>query len=125
MTQEAAPPPEVLILCTDLIFSTKITGTAKALHRSFAVVRTIEKVDAVLAAAAPHPLLILDLNISGVDPLTAIARAKAHANPPRVVAFLSHVQADLATAARTAGADQVMARSAFVAQLPSLLGAEE
>jgi hypothetical protein len=38
-----------------------------------------------------------------------------------VVAFLSHVQAELAAGARQAGADEVMARSAFVNQLPALL----
>ncbi len=66
-------------------------------------------------------LLIVDLNITAVDPMAAIRLAKGHAAGPRVVGFLSHVQVDLAAAARAAGADQVMARSAFTAQLPELL----
>lgn len=122
MTATPPPtPPTLVILCTDLIFSTKITGTAKALGRPFQVARTPEKLDAALSAAAPRPLLVIDLNIAGPDPIAAIHAARAHANAPRIVAFLSHVQADLAAAARAAGADQVLARSAFTATLPEIL----
>ena len=38
-----------------------------------------------------------------------------------VVAFLSHVQTDLAAAARAAGCDVLLARSAFTRDLPHLL----
>jgi hypothetical protein len=38
-----------------------------------------------------------------------------------VVAFASHVRADLIAEARAAGADRVLARSAFVAELPALV----
>jgi DNA-binding NarL/FixJ family response regulator len=113
----------LIILCTDLIFSTKITGTAKALARPFLVARTLDKLDGALTAAAPRPLLVVDLNITGADPIAAIHAARAHANAPQIVAFLSHVQADLAAAARAAGADKVLARSAFTATLPEILSA--
>jgi hypothetical protein len=42
----------------------------------------------------------------------------------RTVGFLSHVQADLALAAREAGCDRVMARSAFVENLPRVLSGD-
>ena len=116
----AAPPHPVLILCTDLLFSTKITGTAKALGKPFVVLRSTEKLQQHLAANAPPALLIVDLNAGGPDPMEAIRLAKAHT--VTVVAYLSHVQADVAEAARNAGADHVMARSAFVLKLPSLFG---
>jgi hypothetical protein len=38
-----------------------------------------------------------------------------------VIGFLSHVQNDLIAAARHAGCDLILARSAFVSQLPNLL----
>jgi hypothetical protein len=38
-----------------------------------------------------------------------------------VVGFLSHVQKDLAVAARESGCDRVMARSAFTRDLPEIL----
>jgi CheY-like chemotaxis protein len=116
-TATAAAP--VLVLCTDLLFVTKITGTAKAVGRPARVVRSTEKLQEELRAYAPPPLLIVDLNAGGMDPMGAIRLAKAHAVP--VVAYVSHVEADLAAAAKQAGADRVMARSAFVMQLAALL----
>jgi DNA-binding NarL/FixJ family response regulator len=112
------PLPPVLIVCTDLIFSTKITGTAKALGRPYAVARTQARLQEHLAATPPS-LVIVDMAATGVDPLEAIRTAKAA--QIRVIAFLSHVEADTALAARDAGADAIMARSAFSAKLPELL----
>ena len=114
------PLPQILILCTDLIFSTKITGTAKSLGKPFTVIRTQEKLQAALDAS-PAALLIIDLNATGIDPIAAIRTAKSHSTPPRIVAFLSHVQVDLAKEAKAFGADQVLPRSAFTTQLPSIL----
>jgi DNA-binding NarL/FixJ family response regulator len=118
----------VIAVVTDLIFSTKITGTAKALGGQVRVARTIGMLTQHLDAAAAEAgglvgetLVIVDLNSSGVDPIEAVRMAKAHGSGPRVVAFLSHVQAELALQAREAGADQVMARSAFVERLPELV----
>ncbi len=115
-------PVRLLILCTDLIFSTKITGTAKSLGVPFAVVRTLEKLREQLAA---HPIatFIVDLNADRVNAIEAVRVAKAHAPSPRVVAFLSHVQVELAQEAGNAGADEVLARSGFVAQLPAIVTA--
>ena len=111
-----------IALVTDLIFSTKITSTGKAVGNPLLVARTLDKLREHLDAAGAAPVtLLVDLNSANVDPLAAITLAKAHPAAPRVIAFLSHVQVDLAAAARTAGADQVMARSAFSAQLPALL----
>ena len=110
------------ILITDLIFSTKITSTAQSLNIPFTVARTLEKLTATLTAS-PGGTLIVDLNITAVDPLAAIKLAKALPTPPRIIAFLSHVQTDLAAAAQSAGADLVLPRSAFSAKLPELLNA--
>jgi DNA-binding response OmpR family regulator len=112
----------MIAVVTDLIFSTKITGTGKALGKPVLVARTIERLREHLAAAeaADSRTVIVDLNVSGVDPLAVIREAKA--GGAKVVAFLSHVQADLAAAAREAGADQVMARSGFTERLPEILG---
>jgi CheY-like chemotaxis protein len=114
-------PSPILILCTDLIFSTKITGTAKALGRPFAVARSLEKLEQLLTASPSPTVLIVDLNVSGLDPLAAIRVAKSQPNPPKITAFLSHVQVDLAAGAREAGADQVLPRSTFTQQLPALI----
>jgi DNA-binding NarL/FixJ family response regulator len=118
----------VIAVVTDLIFSTKITGTAKALGAEVRVARNLGALKMHLdaqeaeGAGGGRGLVIVDLNASGVDPIEAVRVAKAHGSGVRVVAFLSHVQADLAAAAREAGADAVMARSAFVEKLPGLVG---
>jgi len=113
----------LIAVVTDLIFSTKITGTAKALQKPYAVARTVEKLAEHLNAAPESPLVIIDLNSAGLDTVAAIRTAKSHPKNPRVIAFLSHVEVELAQQAREAGADQVMARSGFVNQLPALLAA--
>ena len=82
-----------------------------------------ERLGTLLEGAGPDVLLIVDLNITGADALEAIRLAKARPVPVRVVAFLSHVQVELAATAREAGADEVMARSGFSARLPEILGA--
>ena len=113
-----------IAVVTDLIFGTKITGTGKALGKPVLVARTLEKLqehlDAVPADAGA-PTLIIDLNANGIDPIVAVRLARAHKASPNIIAYLSHVQVDLAQAAREAGAHQAMARSAFVQQLPNIL----
>jgi DNA-binding NarL/FixJ family response regulator len=113
----------MLVLVTDLIFATKITSTASALGVAVKTVRSIEKLRERLNTLE-HETVLIDLNSEGVDVLEAIRAAKAAAHRPRVIAYASHVQADLIAQARQAGADEVMARSAFVQKLPALLQQE-
>lgn len=107
---------------TDLLFSTKITSTGQALGVPVVVARSVDALVTQLnsAAGGEGKLAIIDLNASG-DPVEAIRRVKALPTPPRVIAYVSHVQADLAAAAREAGADEVMPRSAFSMNLPTIL----
>jgi len=111
-----------IILCTDLLFSTKITGTAKALSQPFIVVRSLEKLQAALTKS-PAATFIVDLGTTLIDPIAAITAAKAQSATVKIVAFVSHVDVERATAARTAGADRVMARSGFVNELPTIVSA--
>jgi len=109
-----------IALVTDLIFATKIRSTAEAVGARIELVRSV----ASLAAAAGGGAIgqvIIDLNADGLDPAAAIAAAKGLPGRPRVIAFLSHVQTELAAAAQQAGADEVMPRSAFTARLPEVI----
>lgn len=108
---------------TDLIFATKIRGTADATGGSVKLVRDTAGLSAALAEGGVR-LVIVDLNADRLDPGAVVRAAKASADPPRVVAYFSHVQGELAKAAREAGADEVMARSAFVERLAGLVGSE-
>ena len=111
----------LLAIVDDLFFLSKIQQTAKLLGVRVEPV-TPGKL-AERAAQAPVRGVILDLNHrsgSALDTLRTIkADAKLGATP--VVGFLSHLQTDLAAAAREAGCDLVLARSTFSQKLPELL----
>jgi hypothetical protein len=49
------------------------------------------------------------------------ARSNGPGNPRRVIAFLSHVQTELAERARAAGCQDVMPRSKFTQNLAAIL----
>jgi len=67
--------------------------------------------------------VILDLNSSKLDPLGVIAELKSDplTRGIRMVGFVSHVHAEIIAAARGAGIDEVLARSAFVDRLGEML----
>jgi CheY-like chemotaxis protein len=110
---------QVLALVDDLFFQAKILETAKQLG---VTVRTSTTSDALLAEIAKETpkLVIVDLNARGT-PLRAIERICADALRLPLIAFLSHVQTDLAQQARTAGCTQVMPRSQFTRDLATIL----
>lgn len=106
-------------LCTDLFFVSKIKGTADAIGVPLEIVRTGDALrDAVAGGAA---LVIVDMNASVPDLPEVIRQCKEAAGDPFVIAYLSHVQVDLQQAAQQAGADLVLPRSRFSAELPQLL----
>ncbi|MGC8559333.1 MAG: hypothetical protein ACP5O1_01490 [Phycisphaerae bacterium] len=104
---------------SDLIFSSRIAAEARAAGAEVCWVRS-PSACADWDAQSPH-LLLVDLNMTSVDPIATIRRARSLPTPPKIVAFLSHVQRELAQQAADNGADAVLPRSAFVVQLPELL----
>jgi CheY-like chemotaxis protein len=68
---------------------------------------------------SPPDLLVLDLNSARFEPLMLLrsVRSDEATRDIPTVGFLSHVQKDLAVAAREAGCDRVVARSAFTKDL--------
>jgi len=110
----------VVALMDDLFFQMKVAETAKQIGVEFKVATTA---DALMGLLDPAPkLLIVDLNARS-QPIAAIQKLRAEKNAVRVVAFLSHVQKDLAAQAHAAGCDEVMPRSIFTQNLALILGA--
>ena len=109
----SAPPLAAVCLVRDLMFVGKITATAAGLGVAVRVVR-----DPAALADVDAPRLIVDLNQPGAR--DAAVAWQARTGRP-VTGFVAHVDVDLIAAARAAGIDQVMARSAFVRLLPTLL----
>ena len=111
----------VVALVDDLFFRAKILETAKAVG---ATVLTVDSRRGAAGIAEAQPQAIfLDLNSRAVGALDWIRALKANpaTQPIPIIGFVSHVQEQLIADARRAGCDQVMARSAFTKQLPTLL----
>jgi len=108
----------VVALMDDIFFQMKVAETAKHLGIEFKVATTT---DALLGLLEPRPqLVIVDLNARN-QPIDAIVKLRAASKDIRVVAFLSHVQRELAEQARIAGCDEVMPRSSFTQNLAEIL----
>ncbi len=115
----------VLAAVEDLLFKSKILETAKELDVEARFPRSPDKLLAALRETPPD-LLVLDLNSDRFGPLEILGEAKSDESTSRVpvVGFLSHVQKDLAVAAKEAGCDRIMARSAFTRDLPKIIAGE-
>jgi len=107
-------------LMDDLFFQMKVAETAKHLGVEFKVATTAEALLNLLDA--PTKLLIVDLN-ARCQPVATIEKLRATHKELRVVAFLSHVQTELAAQARAAGATEVVPRSVFTQNLAAILEA--
>ena len=114
----------VLCLVDDLLFSIKISTAAKALNAPIFFERSADMAMARVREKQPS-LVILDLNSAKLRPLEIIARIKEDPSLKaiRTLGYVSHVQSDVIAAARAAGIDEVMARSAFSDRLGQILSA--
>jgi DNA-binding NarL/FixJ family response regulator len=110
---------QVLALVDDLFFQAKIMETAK--HAGVEV-RACATPDALLSemVKAPPKLIVVDLNARS-RPVEALSEIQSKAQNAPVVAFLSHVQTELAAQARAAGCSAVMPRSQFSRELATIL----
>jgi DNA-binding NarL/FixJ family response regulator len=110
-----------LLLSDDMMFTSRITGTARNLGLGVKPARSIQALDALMREQTPC-CIIVDLahpDLSIVDFLKSLGKLdKAR---PRVVAYGSHVDTAVLRAARDAGCDVVLPRSKFVEDLPQAL----
>ncbi len=115
----------VLAAVEDLLFRSKISETAEQLGIEARFPRSKGELLDALHESAPE-LLVVDLNSARFDPLELLRAVKSDELTQQVptVGFLSHVQGDLAVAARKAGCDHVVARSAFTKDLPRILAGD-
>jgi CheY-like chemotaxis protein len=109
------------MVCDDLIFTSKVTATARAAGLTVTPVRSADAAVAAARKSAPACVLV-DLHNPGLDlpALLADLRAACPAMP-RVIGYGSHVDVAALKAARAAGCDAVLPRSQFVAELDAKL----
>jgi PleD family two-component response regulator len=113
---------KILAVVEDLLFTVKISDAAKRAGLDVEFVKSER--DVIEKATNEKPLLvILDLNFSAVQPLQLISKMKSNGEMKQisVIGYLSHVQGELKQQAQDAGANIVMARSAFSQNLPQIL----
>ena len=113
--------PQLLALVDDLLFLSRIREAGRAAGIEVRAVRGAS--DLLDAARRDARLVLVDADSQRLPWQAAVAalRAEPATGALPVIAFVSHVRADRAEAARAAGASRVLARSAFVEQLPDLV----
>jgi DNA-binding response OmpR family regulator len=106
----------------DLMFGSKIRAACERAGREVVFVRHREAALAEVAARRARTV-ILDLDREAFDPVGLIRTIRADESMAgvRILAFVRHTSTDLIVAARQAGADAVLARSAFFPALPEWL----
>ena len=112
-------PNAGLLVTGDLIFSTKITGTARMLGLQVQVIGSPGSVVERIRTESPRSIF-LDLSVAGLTSELIREIVSAAAGNP-VVAFGTHVDTARLQAARDAGCTEVMPRSRLSAELPQLL----
>lgn len=117
-----------LLLCDDLIFTSRIGAAAKTLGLLLRSSKTVAELRQFLQQSPPL-CVILDLQTPGLN-IDEIAQAIAALTPrPFLVGYGSHVDTATLKTARAAGCDIVWPRSKFVdelaASLPLWFGAKE
>ena len=111
----------IVAIIDDLIFGSRIRAAAESAHAPLRVLPST--VDLATLRDAGGSLVIVDLGAAGAIDRNRDCRALPGPTSP-LVGFVSHVRTDLIAEARAAGADRVLARSAFVAELPALMQRE-
>jgi CheY-like chemotaxis protein len=115
------PEPVGLLLSDDLIFTSRITGVARALGLTVNAARSVDALLNLARQQSPR-CVIVDLANPGLVLADLFQRiGELGSTPPRVVAYGSHVDAEGLRAARLAGCDPVLPRSKFVEDLPDAL----
>jgi CheY-like chemotaxis protein len=113
-----------MIVCAidDLLFSIKIKDAAKHLGVDLYFERSGARIVETVRDKQPS-LVIFDLNSARLAPMDAIRSLKA--DPAlasvRTLGYVSHVDSATIAAARDAGVDDVLARSAFAMRLGEIL----
>jgi DNA-binding NarL/FixJ family response regulator len=109
-----------VLLSRDLIFTTKVCGTARELGRQMLTAGNEALAVALLQQWRPR-VVFVDLAAGELVRPEALVAYRQLAPETRFVAFGAHVDAGALAAAAAAGCDPVLPRSRFAAELPGLI----
>jgi DNA-binding NarL/FixJ family response regulator len=113
---------DAIALIDDLFFLAKVHQTAKLTGVALETASTGEQL-LKAAEGSPAAMILVDLNArqGALDAVEKLCATNGAGNPRHVIAFLSHVQTDLAAKALAAGCTEVMPRSKFTQNLAEIL----
>ncbi len=120
MSEPTATLIDGLLLCSDLMWVSRITGTAQALSKKIIPVPNIDKLEALARQHQPR-CIILDLGAPNLAVSDLVPRLRLVSPETCIMAFGSHVDVETLRLAREAGCDPVLPRSKMAADLPNLL----
>ena len=109
-----------LLLCDDLIFVSRVVGTAKALGLTLRALKSAQDL-LLFARQTPPSCVIIDLHAPGLDIAVTVSELTALTPRPTTVGYGSHVDTATLKKAREAGCDVVWPRSKFVEELATAL----
>lgn len=114
---------KILALVSDLLFTVKINEAAKRNGMQIDYVKNDDDFLARLQEKPAPKLVIMDLNIASASPVELIEKIKGQDETKAisVLGYVSHIQGELKVKAQEAGADAVLARSAFSQNLAQIL----
>lgn len=114
---------KILALVSDLLFTVKINEAAKRNGMQIDYVKNDDDFLARLHEKPAPKLVIMDLNIASASPVELIEKIKGQDETKAisVLGYVSHIQGELKVKAQEAGADAVLARSAFSQNLAQIL----
>lgn len=119
----------IVMLVGDVLFSTKIGQTAKELGLEVTSTKNVEQFKEAVHLHSPT-LAIIDLSMKGKDPFEALKFLREFDatnfgnHELKAVGFLSHVEKETQERAEREGLKNIMPRSAFSKNLPSILRGE-
>lgn len=113
--------PLSILITRDLIFTSKITGTACQLGHKILVARHNPDVITMIDHWKPR-VLFLDLMAADLTASTQIQLYRKHCGPAATfVAFGPHVDRDSLARAKSSGCNIVISRNELIAQLSELI----
>jgi PleD family two-component response regulator len=115
----------VIAAVNDMLFASKIRGTAEHLNVSVDFARSEDGLFDYAKTEVPS-LIILDLHDTRLDPFALATRLKSdeRLSAVPIVAFFSHVETELQRRAQEAGVEHVLPRSVFTRRLAEILSGE-
>ncbi len=115
------PTQTGLVIARDLMFTSKVTGTAEAIGHSMRTAADRQSARLLIERWRPV-VIVVDLTAGeSASPESLAEYRRLAGDSTRLIAVGPHVDADRLAAARAAGCQLALPRSKFSAELPALL----